>query len=73
LVQGGQKGTRPPVDVVAPYHAAHAAHASRGFGRVEIDRVSDRLLESVEVMGVHEDGVAKLKGGAGEFAEHQRP
>ncbi|OIQ76345.1 hypothetical protein GALL_419760 [mine drainage metagenome] len=52
--------------------APEPPHPFAGLARVQVSGVGDRVLETVDVVRVHQDRAGELVRGAGELAQHQR-
>src|SRR6478736_1935279 len=61
----------PEVDVVGQDLLADGAHPACGLGGLHVNRAHDGVLEPVDVVRIHQEGLLELVRGAGEFTEHQ--
>ena len=51
--------------------AAHSQHARPDLVGRRLERERDRLLDPVEVVGIHHEGTTKFGGGTGELAQDE--
>src|SRR5262245_18544235 len=66
-----EKQPRPPVNVVLAYLAAHAVHAVTPLFGGHGDGTMNRGGHVLDVVGVHQQRIAKVVRGAGESAQDQ--
>ena len=62
---------RPLGDVVLAHAPAQGAHASGALALRHLDRLDHRVLQSLDVVRVHEDRLPQLVGRPGELAEQR--
>src|SRR5688572_30326336 len=68
-----EEGLRPPVHIVLEHGSAKGAHPSPTFRAIHHESAVNGFGSSVDVVRIHEERLAQLLAGSGEFAEHGGP
>src|ERR1700682_1086530 len=68
-----QQQAGPPIDVVLPHRLAHPHHPRAPLLRGHGHRGPDGVGHAVDVVGIDEQSIAELGGGARELAQNERP